>query len=381
MILKKNYINKYDHFIHNIFFLLFTSPILSPYISGFTFYLYWIIPLIDHRFLKSLSKIKFKTKDDKTKILILLFMGIIMLISNEIILLFKYIIIVYNLIYLFYLRRINQFKLLYRFIFFNIFVAMIQWGLYIKSPRLSYLIGPTNIAKTLYGSYAGPTFTNFYSIFYLHRASGLSRETGFFCTLLIITFLFYLREKKQTNIERYIFIIGLIISMTKMIIILPIVLILKKLKKYLKKIPLLLGIILIIVFFIILTEYLYRSNFFIKANETWNHRIGGYKVLFEIGKDNIFSRYSSIEILSKKFMNIRFIGYLTKLKKFTGIPEIIMHDGIVIFITYIFLLKIYRVNFYKFLILFCITFGVGFSTATSFVVLSYLYILTEKKKK
>ncbi|MGL5050246.1 MAG: hypothetical protein ACRC6E_06365 [Fusobacteriaceae bacterium] len=296
----------------------------------------------------------------------------------------RFVIIIYNLSYLFYLKEINEFKLVYKFIFINILIAMFQWIFYLKSPSLSYLIGPTNIAKVLYGNYAGPTFTNFFPIFYIHRAAGLSRETGFFCTLLIIATLLHCEEYKdykKVKFQRLLLVIGLIISMTKMVIILPIIIIIKKYDNYLKKIPVIPGVILLIIFFNKLTEILYSNNFFIAKNETWNHRLGGYKVLTDIFKDNIFTVYSNLSSLAKKFEYLEFLKHIVWLEKFTGIPELIIHNGLGIGVVFILLLKFYNITFDKILILFFLTFGVGFSTTTSFVLLSYLYVLQFKIKE
>ena len=61
-------------------------------------------------------------------------------------------------------------------------------------------------------------FTNFYSIGLLKRASGFSREVGFFASLVIITIILYIEDKdiNKTILKSIFLFLGFIVSMSKM---------------------------------------------------------------------------------------------------------------------------------------------------------------------
>ena len=46
----------YSKVCANLFFLFFTCVIFSPFVNGKTFYLFWLIPLIDIKFLRWILK-------------------------------------------------------------------------------------------------------------------------------------------------------------------------------------------------------------------------------------------------------------------------------------------------------------------------------------
>ena len=265
--------------------------------------------------------------------------------------------------------------------FFNIVIAILQFCFNYINPHIAYLIGPTNISKLILGEYAGPTFTNFYSIGLLKRASGFSREVGFFASLVIITIILYIEDKdiNKTILKSIFLFLGFIVSMSKMSPILFIYFIIKKLRKVINKIPLLIMIGFIVIFLCLLSKYLYEINFFVPEHETWNHRLGGYYIISILELKELIFPFKSIEEILNNYKDILFLEQLSRFNHFTSISEIILHYGIIIFLFGSILMKKLKFLSSDFLLLTLLTFNTGYVTVTSFVILVYFYIFNKER--
>ena len=230
---------KYRNSIAILFFIFFTTPILSPAINESTIYINWFIPLLDFNFIKYTINLKY----EKKSICILLILLTLLVLTGKLTVLIKLIFLIETILYMFYCKRNGMFSFLYLGININIVIGIVQFILYYINPVLSQLIGPTNISQTLWGPYATETLTNFYAIFKLVRISGWSREAGFFASLLTIAFIFYLTEKKHRVYQYVFFAIGYIISFSKVSFILIFIIFLILIEKYLNKIPYYIAVI------------------------------------------------------------------------------------------------------------------------------------------
>lgn len=363
----------------HLFFLFFTCIIFSPYIKGKTIYLYGIIPFFDFFYLRWIVKQKF----NKELLMIWFVFIITLIVYRDFEFVIRIFFIIYVLYYLFYLKLTKLFSIFYKYIFLNIFVGMLQFVYIYINPKIAYLLGPENLAKTFLGSFAGPTNTNFYSIGLLKRASGLSREVGFFASLMVITIMLYIEDKdvKKDKWKSILLIIGFIISMSKMSPLLFIYFAIKKIKKYLNKIPLIITISIVIIFLIIFSKYLFEKGFFIPRHETWNHRLGGYFIILKYNLYHLIFPLKTISEILNNYPNLLFLKELTWLKTFTSISEIILHYGIIIFFTGILLLRKLKLETSDFLLLTLLTFNTGYITVTSYVILIYFYIFYERRKE
>lgn len=362
----------YSRILAHVFFLFFTCVVLSPAINEQTFYLYWLIPILDFRFILNIKKLNIK----REILLCILSIVIILIIYEQFMTILRVCLIIYTLVYLKYLNENNYFYLLYKYMNLNIFIGVFQFMFGYINPQIAYLIGPTNIANFIWRKYAGLTFTNFYSIGFLKRASGLSREVGFFASLLIIVIIIYLEDNKikKSKIQYFIFFIGYIIGFSKMSFILPLYFILKRIRKYINIIPLSVGSTMIIIGLIVISTYLNQCGYFdIKAHETWIHRLGGYFIITHYNIiDFLYPLRNMLEIY--KVYPISYIKYVIRYDLFTGLSHLILHMGIIIYSLFLILLKLNRVKTFKYLIIVLLCFNTSFITVTSYIILNYYFI-------
>ncbi|MEY8764811.1 hypothetical protein AB8S09_14410 [Clostridium sp. MT-113] len=364
---------------------------MSPYVNNFTIYIYWFIPFLDIFYLLYLLKGRYNKR-----IVLLVYLFLLFLIfKKDYITALKIVSIISTILYLFYLKKYNLFKLLYTFMFLNIFIAIIQFVFLYVNPNISNLLGPTNISNLVWGKYATPTFTNFYTIFLFPRVSGWSREAGFFASLLGITYIIYLSDKNKkikklkSLSNNFLFIVGFIISLSKASISIIGIGLIIKLKRILNKIPLFLGVILFLFVVIFISNKFLLNMYYDPSNASIVHRISGYTIMSKMPITELFLGKENMEDISI-FNEYPFLSYISQYKQFAGLPNTIIHEGLITFIFYIILLYLLKVRFSGFLIITLITATTDYFTATSFVVLGYFYVLnsiftkndiTKKRKK
>ena len=279
-----------------------------------------------------------------------------------------------NVFYLIYLYDEGNFSNIYVYIKISILVGLLQFIIGLINPNMSYFLGPTYISKLIYGQYATPTFTNFYALLILgmNRASGLSREVGFFLTLLIIAYIIYLEHPQKKHKMKKIFYLGFIIWISKMIFLLPIYIIVKKYRKYLYKINSGITFIALTIIFIIISNIIYSINFFVKANETWVHRLGGYYLFGRLNLfDTVFSSGNMKTIL--KNYNFEYVKDFVQLNEFTGIANLLIHHRFLEYLLFLFLIIQLKPKTSKIIILIFISMTTSFFTLDSFIILSYFY--------
>lgn len=363
---------KYKKLIANCYFLFFSSIILSPYYKGQTIYLYLIIPFLDFYFIKSLFSIKI----DLRKVLIILLAFSVLVLELKFFTIIRVSLLIFSILYLFYIKKQGYFYLYYKYIKFNIIIATFQFILAYVSWEYQYILNPKYIADFIWGSYSTPVNPNFYPIFFLKRASGLSREVGFFASIITISILLYISDSSIKKKKREIFflLLGYIISFSKISLMLPICLILKKYKKKIDSIPLLISSIILLIMMIIISNYLFKIGFFKYSNITWSHRLGGFKVIDSYSLGDIFHVVDKIGEIINKYPELKFLNDIAKYQYFTGISEIIIHYNFIMFIIGILILKQFKINTTNFFILTLLTFNTGYFTMTSYVILIYFYI-------
>jgi len=364
------FIDKLEKIYANLFFLLFTAQILSPSIYGKTIYLEVFVAIINPFFLLWLKKQNIKRSYFYS------FMSImfIIIIGNWVSAV-KISTILLEVSFLFYAYERNVFYLK-RYLFLSIIVAMFQFYFTLTNPLMASLIGPENIAKTVWGKYATATNTNFYSIFLFPRVSGLSREAGFFASLIVayIFFIYLENKKKHTSLpwpQKFILTVGYILSFSKMSLTLFFAYIIEKLKNILNKIPRIIVVIFFLVSMIVLWST--NENYLLKpSNITFTHRFGGYVALTDINlKQLIFGVTHTGEIDNPVSKFLENNGYL----HFAGFAGFILNYGILTTISLLLFLFFMGVNTTGIILLILFTINVQFDTNQNFVVLTYFLIL------
>ena len=95
----------YSKVCANLFFLFFTCVIFSPFVNGKTFYLFWLIPLIDIKFLRWILK----KRIEKNIFIYFILFFIILILYKKIEFIIRICMLIYTLFYLFYLKKIKLF--------------------------------------------------------------------------------------------------------------------------------------------------------------------------------------------------------------------------------------------------------------------------------
>lgn len=377
---------KYSQIIAILFFIFFATPIFSPEFHGSTIYIHLFIPLLDISFLKYIIT----TKINKKWIIGFGIFAIVSIFMMQIKLLIEAILIIEIVLYLIYCKKKKFFKYLYWGVNFNIIIAIAQFILYYISPDLARIIGPGNIAKMIWGEHATLTFTNIFpNSLGIVRVSGWSREAGFFNSLIIITFIVYRYIDKGNKKWQYIlFIIAFAISLSKVsllaIIIIPII----KLRKYINKIPYILGIGIIIVAGIGTSEFLKQhnqyDNRYTDNYETFTHRFSGYSIMKELSINDLLFGIPDLESLPSNVKeNNAFLRYIYRFNEFCGVPAMIIHNSLIVFIAFMLALKMFGYKTADLFIITLLTMTVNYTTQTSFVLLGYYLIaklLSDDKK-
>lgn len=362
-------VNKFEIIWAHLFCLFFIAQILSPYILDHTIYLEILIAIFNPYFWKWIGKIKIKY-EYLIFLLSLLFFCIVGHIDTCI----KLILIMFCVIYLFYLKDKKIWKLNI-YIYISILIAIVQFISLFINPEITLLISSSNIANTIWGDYATPTYANYYTIFFIPRVSGLSRESGFLASLMIsiiwLTHLEYKFENKGISLRKKIlFFLGYILSFSKMSFVIVFIYIMDKLKKVFKYIPfwiLITGIVFIITYW----GLEYKDFLYDKENETFLSRFGAYlgvldlnwwQFLFGTSEMNSISSYPIELILSYE-------------QPLAGFGYFIIYNGFIA--TVIYLISLYlclKVSTLGFLMLFLFTINVQFDTNQNFVVLTYFIV-------
>ncbi len=373
--------DKYKKIIAILFFFFFMTPILSPSIGNSTIYIHWIIPFLDIDFLK--ETISAKVKKEQVIVIAILILACVILTKFKLAL--EIILLIESILYVRYCYKNNNLKYLYWGMNINIVIAIIQFMLYYISPDLARLLGPGNVSKMIWESHATATFTNMFpNEFGIVRVSGWSREAGFFNALIIITTLVYSYIDKKTKKSKWqyiLFLIGFLMSLSKVSVLPLLVVPIIKLKKYFDKIPYIVGIIVILTVGIVTSEFLRAhnqyNNMYSKYYETFTHRFSGYSVLKQLNPMNIILGIDTLEELPQEVKeDSPYLQYIYRFNEFCGMPSMLIHNGLILSVLFFITLKIFHFKTSDLFIITIVTLTVNYTTQTSFVVLAYYLILS-----
>lgn len=367
--IKKYDVSIFEKILVNLFFIFFTFQILSPYINGKTIYLEVFIMSLNPYFVLWLINGKIKKKLFIIIYLSFLLLGILNI--GSCLKLFTTCILV---IYFFYIWEKKLFYLEY-YVIISVIFAVFQFIFLLINPSLAYIIGPENISKVMWGKYATPTYTNFYTIFFIPRVSGLSREAGFLASLIcIVIFLLYIqreRENKRSSVILKIFLfIGYVLSFSKMSIIILFLILIEKFKNYINKIPYVLIVIIYVVFWIVFWSY-NKEYLLDPKNITFLHRFGGYLTLTELNYKELLFGVNSIENIHSIYS---YQCFISGFNFFAGFAGFIISRGLVFTIIWLLFLFLIGVTPSGILLLLLSTINVQLDTNQNFVVLSYFIV-------
>lgn len=375
-----------EKLLSHLFFFFFTYQIFSPYIGGITIYLECLIAIMNPYFLKWLFR--FSNKKESAFIVSLILFPILF---GEFGLCIKYGYLIISILFLIYsyIRNIFYF---YIYLSISILIAIVQFICTFSNPEIAHLIGPSNLASLIWGPYATPTFTNFYTIFFFPRVSGLSREAGFFASLIIVAISLLIFEKKTMNNSqrpqylKWLLGIGFIVSFSKMSLVLIPIIFLYHYKRLIRYIPYCFSILL---FVALLTIIFYHSNYLLAPeNESFLHRFGGYAYLPNLslgsllfGVNNISTVSFSQDIYYNKLIKC-FYSQLGQYESFAGFAGMLIQKGLIFVILFFYFLRRLGMTTFGVIFLLLTTLNTSPDTGQNFVALSFMtiYIYLRKSK-
>lgn len=352
-----------------LFFCFFVIEILSPSVGDKTIYIVWIIAFTNVFFWNWLreKRITFRF------CMLLVCLGFIAVFGHATTLI-KLVINLFGMIYLNYIYECNLWKLA-NYLIVSILVAIAQFTLMFFNPEASIALGPKALSETIWGAYALKANTNFYDAFDLGiiRVSGLSREAGFFASLLATSIIFYylsFRKIRHSKFFLLLVVMGYIVSFSKMSLTVILAWIAILFRKFINKIPfgfIGMGYVLLSVLF-----WKWNVLFLLEdANITFLDRFGAFVTLLDLS----FSQF----VFGANVDNIdSYIAYLEKIISpndwFAGMGGWVVYNGILAYACWLLLIYYLGVSSTGLLVLIILTINVQPDTNQCYVVLAYFTV-------
>ncbi|MBI5443945.1 MAG: hypothetical protein HY900_22395, partial [Deltaproteobacteria bacterium] len=339
----------------HLFYLFLTSPVLSPAVNSTSVYLFLVIPLVDPEFLRYLKNKRINPN--------FLFAALLLLTASipyaSLHFGLKVVSIVVTVTYMQYTLQTGRFHL-YKYINLNVAVALVQViGLLVFQRGWLF---PFDIGTALWGKYAlltGPTPAEAEGILLAFRFSGLSREPGFFASLVIASFLLLLdhRTVPRRKLHLLVHTIGIVVSFSKISLaffaVFPFVFFSRRL---VEKVPKSLVVGGVLAAMVAATLYVYDHYGVDYVNQSFQHRTFGYALLRElstldllcgVGFRNVVSRAGQIPLIMHSSMYERFPDMIAG---GSGLASIIVDHGVLFFLMLVFLLYLVEANAYELLL-------------------------------
>ena len=351
-----------------IAFFFIATP-FNPYVGDVTLYLWIPLVFMDYEFIRKLSTVSLK-------ILLCFCVWTVLCLAF-----WRYDLVVKTFALVLgvaYIHKIGKpvFSKIYVCMLISVIWCILQFSLYeFAGTNYSAAIGPKAISIAIWGDYATKTFTNQYEVFLLPRMSGLSREAGFFVSLLIISFMIRLRDFKLKAWEIVLFALGYIFSLSKASVILFLIAAVYPFRRILAKIPVVLTFSLFIVVFVSIANYLNVGiPAFFYENQSIAHRFSAsYLVLnmnvpsFLIGCGKEYECFTNYQPIVDYLGGFGF-------KPNVGLLGVTMEMGVIGLIAIVFFCMYLKLDSYDVVILVLFTATVTFFSVDSFIILTYYYI-------
>lgn len=349
----------------------FIATPLNPSIGGMTLYLWIPLVLLDYNFLFSFKKIS-------VKILLGYFIWCVCcLIISRLDLVVKSSVLFLGVMYLCMVKKEILNKI---FIMMNISIlwCIAQFILYQISPSLSVIIGPNNIARTVWGGFATETYTNQYVVALFPRMSGLSREAGFFVSLLSIVFILRLRNKNINLRMSLLFFLGFLFSISKSSFAIVMFFIIKPFRRIINTIPSIYMLLFVVAAYYFIALYLNVSNpHFFLDNGSAAQRFSAAYFLSQLDFKEIIlgCNISDVPCFNSDIPLLNFLmGYSWYPNM--GIPGLLLEMGVFGVIGIVVLLFVLKLDSFDIIILALFTSTVTLFTVDSFIILTYYYIVS-----
>ena len=280
------------NFLPILFFISFVFSVVNLSIGGTSVYFYMFIPFFDFRYIIWVCK-GIKLQKVLFPFTLLVFFMVINFINTQSLIEFiKPIILMFSVGYCVYLynHRYAGFKWLYIFVSISVLFSCLQF--FLSSVGVGEFLEPTKIANFIWGGYAIQARSGFDDGFlFPYRVSGLSKEPGFFSSLLLSCFVLYMVDKKlESKLFVMLLFLGLVLSLSKITIafaiLVPMVFVFNRYVCSLDRVNIIFGGFLYVVSAAICVNYIYSLTGFIDITyatpyfaETYLHRSIGFYIL------------------------------------------------------------------------------------------------------
>lgn len=355
----------------SIAFFFIATP-FNPYVNEMTLYLWIPLVFLDIQFIAKLKRVNLS-------ICICLFAWLsLCVLFGRIDLAVKSFVLILGVSYLVKMDRAILDKV-YACMLISAGWCILQFIVYQFGQNYSAMIGPKAISTFIWGQYATKTFTNQYEVFFLPRMSGLSREAGFFVSLLVISFMIRIRDHKLNKFEYLIFGLSYLFSLSKASFFLVIFCILYPIRKFMAKVPVIFSIVLFIVLCVAVTQYLnVGSPSYFYEYVSIAHRLSAPYLMLDMEIPNFIYGCNSDYSCFNSYQPI--IDFLNGfgLKPNVGLAGVVLDLGIVGLILIVFFFVFLGLDSYDAAILVCFTSTVTFFTIDSFVILTYYYVISNR---
>lgn len=246
--------------------------------------------------------------------------------------------------------------------------ALVEAG----KPLMAYQIGPTYLAHMVWGSYATETYTNFFTIFWFPRVSGLSREAGFFASYVLTVFLAVvvnnsIRGEKLRRRSLVMYSVAGILSLSKSTLALAIAVPFIRFRKHLDRIPMpavAAGFILTLTLIVnYMTGYLLAPG-----HGSILGRVGGYALIDNLSLKQLLFGAASVSEVNGYLAHVMASRGATLL---AGVGGWFVSNGIFVFSGFVFAAYLFGIRSSGLLIILLITSTVGLNTNQDFCIMAY----------
>jgi capsular exopolysaccharide synthesis family protein len=361
----------YSKIVSVLFYMFFTCVIFNPRVNGYTIYFYLFIPFLDPSYLRFLTATARSWSGP-----LLVAVAVSLLGSPSVAM--RVISIALCIGYLMYTmgRRICY---LHHWMGINVAFAIVQFAVYYVDRGLAAQLGPTLLAQSIWGQYATRTYSNYYEIFYFARASGFSREAGFFSSLLVASLIAHLLTEKVNKKLVAMYCVGLFICFSKSSLILFIFLALFPLRHKLRLIHPLLVFTAFIGVVGLTGIYLGSHDFY--GSTTFAHRFNGYPFLLDAKLEDLLGGVTADDVRSRYMYLPAFRLVETEIASgvpFAGLPASIAEMGLFSALLLFGVVAFTASDGFVMLLLLLLTSTVSITTVTSFVPIAYLILYWPK---
>lgn len=355
-----------------LFAVFFVAQIISPSINSRTIYLEIVLMVVNPYFWRWLMPLRWTYSK---MIIVISLIGIIAL--GHAVTALKVSMNIFSATALLYLWD-RKLWYINRIIYISILMAFMQLILMAIDVNLAFMIGPQNISNSLWGSFATQTNTNIYDAMGIGipRAAGLSREAGFLASLIVVAIIHRMLINSKSKCAKLFYLVGYIVSFSKMSLVLIPACLVVKLSKYINKIYFVLWIFL---FFAVMLAFWHNETEFLNddINLTYLSRFGAYDSLW----------YADVYQLLLGENDLSKIGGISAITEYygenlyAGLGGWIIYNGLLVFCLFIIFLMAMGINSSGIVLLLLTTINVQPDTNQNFVVYAWFLCMYYFRKK